>query len=134
MTQYRTEILRIKRIHRSNQSQIAIVTETRDYLDRHFENHMNLDLLSKVRGTSKYHLLRLFKRYYGLTPWQYLISRRLSKAKEYLVNGRTATETCFAVGFESPASFNTLFKKRIGKTPGLYQKEQLSKRQSGLES
>jgi AraC-like DNA-binding protein len=74
--------------------------------------------------TSKFHLLRLFKKYYGQTPKQYLIEKRIEKAKELLQEGETVTETCFATGFGSPSSFSTLFKSRVGLTPVEFQKKQ----------
>ena len=72
-------------------------------------------------------MLRLFKKYYGQTPRQYLIDKRIHKSKEHLINGMTVTETCFAVGFESLGSFSTLFKTKTGKSPTEFRKEQLSR-------
>ncbi|WP_298427585.1 AraC family transcriptional regulator [uncultured Kordia sp.] len=96
-------------------------------MDTNYETNVNLDALSQTKFVSKYHLLRLFKKYYGQTPKQYLIDKRLEKSKVQLKNGVSVTETCFAVGFESVSSFSTLFKTRTGKSPSVYQKEQLSR-------
>lgn len=133
MTFYKREINRIKSICHSNQGQIDTVIGTRNYIDNNFENDLNLDLLSHLQLISKYHLLRLFKRYYGQTPKQYLTEKRIEMSKEFLKNGMTATETCFAVGFESPSSFSSLFKNKIGLTPTKFQKEQLSRRESSFD-
>ena len=95
---------------------------------------MNLDYLSRVRFVSKYHMLRLFKRHYGITPRQYLIDKRIAKSKEQLKKGMSVTESCFAVGFESIGSFSTLFKAKTGKSPRKYQKEQLSRSELIFES
>jgi AraC-like DNA-binding protein len=122
MTFYENEIKRIKSIAYSNQSQLDTVIGTRNYIDNNFETGLNLNLLSHTRFVSKYHLLRLFKKYYGQTPNQYLIGKRIEKSKEYLKKGITITETCFAIGFESPGSFSTLFKGRTGLTPTEFQK------------
>ena len=86
-----------------------------------------MEVLSRGQWVSKYHLLRMFKKYYGLTPRQYLIDKRVEKSKEHLINGMSVTETCFAVGFESLGSFSTLFKTKTGKSPSEFQKEQLSR-------
>ncbi|WPR77225.1 helix-turn-helix domain-containing protein [Algoriphagus sp. NG3] len=83
---------------------------------------MNLNFLSHIRYTSKFHLLRLFKRYYGQTPKQYLIDKRLMKSKELLTSGQGIADTCFDVGFGSPSSFSTLFKRKFGLKPTEFQK------------
>ena len=127
MTFYEKEIIRIKGIVYKNQGQIDSIIEVRNYIDTNYKLNLNLDLLSEAQSISKYHLIRLFKKYYGLTPRQYLIDKRIKSAKEYLRKGVTVTETCFAVGFESLGSFSTLFKSRTGKSPRQFQKEQLSR-------
>ncbi|MFK7747108.1 MAG: helix-turn-helix domain-containing protein [Kordia sp.] len=99
----------------------------KNYIDTYYETNVNLDALSQSEFVSKYHLLRLFKKYYGQTPRQYLIDTRIEKSKVQLKNGMSVTETCFSVGFESVGSFSTLFKTRIGISPSKYQKEQLSR-------
>ncbi|OZV68163.1 helix-turn-helix domain-containing protein [Winogradskyella aurantia] len=127
MTVYQEKISQIKNICYSNDKQIKTVIATRHFIANNFEKDLKLDFLSQKRFMSKYHLQRLFKRYYGLTPRQYLTDKRLEKSKENLKNGMSVTETCFAVGFESLGSFSTLFKSKTGKSPKEFQKEQLSR-------
>ncbi len=127
MTFYETQISRIQKSCYSNEMQIATVIATRSFIDDNFNTDLNLDVLSHIQFVSKYHLLRLFKKYYGLTPRQYLMDKRIEKSKENLANGMTVTETCFAVGFESLGSFSTLFKTKTGKSPSAFQKQQLSR-------
>ena len=122
MTHYFKGIHQIKNVCFSNQRQLDTVIKTRHYIDENFEKVLNLDELSASAFTSKFHLLRLFKRYYGQTPLQYLTDKRLERAKELLSNGETITSTCFEVGFESPSSFCTLFKAKFGQTPTTFQK------------
>jgi len=127
MTLYEREINRINNVIYSNQEQIETVIGVRNDIDNNYDKNLNLDLLSRFRFVSKFHLLRLFKKHYGLTPRQYLIDKRIEKSKEQLKNGMSVTETCFAVGFESLGSFSTLFKTKIGKSPSEFQNEQLSR-------
>ncbi|TMU55091.1 helix-turn-helix domain-containing protein [Flagellimonas algicola] len=127
MTFYEKEIHRVGRIIYANRSQIDTVIRTRKYLDRNYEANVNLNLLARTHAVSKFHLLRLFKKYYGLTPAKYVTDKRIAMSKQHLENGMSATQTCFAVGFESLGSFSTLFKRKTGKTPFEYQKEQLSR-------
>ena len=122
ITYYHKEIIRISSICYSNKGHIATVIGTRHYINNNFAKELNLDLLSHLRFTSKFHLLRLFKRYYGQTPKQYLTDKRIVKAKQLLIRGTNITETCFDIGFDSPSSFSTLFKSRVGLTPTEFQK------------
>src|SRR6476661_1368927 len=123
MTYYQSEITRIRNICYSNKAQIETVIGTRHYINNNFDRELNLNLLSRTRFTSKFHLLRLFKKYYGQTPKQYLTDKRIEKSKELLKNGKSVTEACFAVGFECQSSFCTLFKRRAGLTPTEFQKK-----------
>lgn len=122
MTYYHQEINRIGRICYANKGQIDAVIGIRRYIDHHYDSALNLDQLSQVRFISKFHLLRLFKKYYGQTPLQYLTDKRIEKAKDHLRSGMNITDTCFLIGFESPSSFSTLFKSRQGMTPTEFQK------------
>ena len=122
MTFYQREINRIKKICFSNERQLNAVIRTRNYIDNNIDKEVNLILLSNIGFASKFHLLRLFKKYYGKTPKQYLTDKRIEKSKENLKKGMTVTETCFSVGFECPSSFSTLFKNKIGLTPIEFQK------------
>ncbi|GGI55765.1 helix-turn-helix domain-containing protein [Winogradskyella haliclonae] len=117
MTFYESKIKHIKNSCFSNDKQIQTVIGIKNYIDNNYESDLNLELLSHAKFVSKFHMLRLFKKYYGLTPRQYLIDKRIYKSKELLTNGASVTETCFAVGFESLGSFSTLFKTKTGKSP-----------------
>ncbi|MHA7111343.1 helix-turn-helix domain-containing protein [Sunxiuqinia elliptica] len=122
MTYYFKQINKVKDDCYSNTGQLDTVIGTRHYINNHFDKELNLDFLSNVRFTSKFHLLRLFKKYYGQTPKQYIIDKRIEQAKILLQKGTNITDTCFEVGFDSPSSFSTLFKSRIGLTPTEFQK------------
>lgn len=127
MTYYQQEINRIEGICYSNKGQILTVIETRAFINNNIEKNLNLDMLSNLRFTSKFHLLRLFKKYYGQTPKQYLIDKRIEKSKEYLKQGVSVSETCYLIGFESPSSFTTLFKRKNGLTPTEFKRATFTK-------
>ena len=109
-----------------NQAQITAILKIKHYIEHNFESNINLDELAQVHGISKYHLLRLFKKYFGQTPRQFLRDIRIENAKKHLKQGMSVTESCFAVGFESLGSYSRLFKTKTGKTPVQYRKEQFS--------
>lgn len=127
MTFYEKELIRIRSVVYSNGGQINTVIEVKNHIENNYDIDLNLEVLSNIQLVSKYHLLRLFKKYYGQTPRQYLINKRIEKSKAHLIIGMSVTETCYSVGFESLGSFSTLFKKKTGKSPAKFQKEQLSR-------
>lgn len=129
MTFYEKEIRRISSKIYANQGQIDTVIETRNYIDNNYASDLNLDLLSELNFVSKFHLLRLFKKYYGQTPKQYLTDKRVEKSKEFLAEGMAITETCFAVGFNSLGSFSSWFKQKTGLSPLDFQKRASLKKQ-----
>ena len=91
------------------------------YIDDNYAAPLDLDRLSDEACFSKYHFLRLFKKTYNKTPYQYLSERRIEKAKEKLkVEGLKVSEICEEVGFESTTSFSLKFKEYTGETPALF--------------
>lgn len=122
MTLYQQYLKDYKAFKFHNEGQLEAVMSIRKFIDEHFEQEVNLDLLAEKKFISKYHLLRLFKRYFGQTPRQYLVEKRLGRAKELLTTGTPVTETCYAVGFKSLGSFSSLFKSRNGVSPREFQK------------
>ncbi len=129
MTFYESQIKKLGSIVYANQYQLDTVIATRNYIINHFDKELNLDLLAHLRFTSRFHLLRLFKRYYGQTPGQYLIDVRIEQSKLMLKKGASVSDACYAVGFDSPASFSTLFKSRTGLAPSAFQKKSIFAKQ-----
>ena len=127
MNYYIQELERIKGICFSNEIQLEVAINTKRYLDTNFEQEINLDLLAHLQYTSKYHLIRVFKRYYGVTPRQYLINKRIEKAKIFLKSGKSVSDTCYAIGFESINSFSNLFKTKTGMSPSIYRRATFDK-------
>ncbi|MEO0732885.1 MAG: AraC family transcriptional regulator, partial [Bacteroidota bacterium] len=126
MTPYEQKVTRIKELYFANEGQIEVVIKTRRFIDDNFANDLRLEFLAQNCFLSKYHLQRLFKRYYGLSPKQYLIDKRIEKSKEKLRKGLSVRETCLAVGFASLGSFSQLFKTKTGRSPSEFRKEQVS--------
>lgn len=120
MTYFTEEANRIKKICFSNEEQIEMAVSTKRYIETHFDQALNLDVLARLRCVSKYHLIKVFKRYYGLTPRQYVIDTRIEEAKKILQTGRSVSDTCFAIGYDSIHSFSNLFKAKTGMSPSQY--------------
>jgi AraC-like DNA-binding protein len=91
------------------------------FIDESYSLPLDLDKLSDEACFSKFHFLRLFKRTYNRTPYQYLSERRIQKAKEKLsAEELNIAEVCEEVGFESKTSFALKFKEYTGETPALF--------------
>lgn len=80
-----------------------------------------LDLSSSV-ALSDRQLTRVVKKSIGMTPANLIREVKLQKAKSYLETKtyRTVSETCYAVGFEKPGYFSTVYFERYGKKPSSY--------------
>jgi AraC-like DNA-binding protein len=96
---------------------------TRALMDDAYEEPWDLRSLAREAGTSPFHYLRTFRQAFGKTPHDYLTGVRLARARAALVRGRSVTEVCFDVGFSSLGSFSTLFRRRLGVSPVVYQRE-----------
>jgi AraC-like DNA-binding protein len=92
----------------------------RAFIDHCYDHPLSLDQISSQACFSRYHFLRLFRQAFNKTPHQYLIERRIEKAKELLTNNLRVTDVCFEVGFQSLGSFSSLFHKYVGHAPVNY--------------
>lgn len=93
----------------------------RQVLDRSYHTPITIVELSHAVALSPFHLIRAFRRLYKQTPHQYLIDKRIEKAKDLLRNSDLSiTEICLAVGYESLGSFSSLFQKVTGISPSMY--------------
>ena len=97
----------------------------RRFIDECYDQPLDLAEISKQACLSRYHFLRLFRETFDTTPRQYLIKRRIDRAKELLrAPSLSVTEVCFEVGFESLGSFSTLFHKSVGHAPISYRRRE----------
>ena len=110
------------------------LNRARIFIDRCYDLPLNLDEISSQACFSRYHFLRLFRQAFNKTPHQYLVARRIERAKELLSSrDLRVTDICFEVGFESLGSFSSLFHKTVGHAPITYREKsretQAAKRQ-----
>jgi AraC-like DNA-binding protein len=99
-----------------------------DLIDLRYAEPLDLAILARQAGYSKFHFARAFAAAYGETPRGYLTRRRLERAKELLrVANLSITEICFLVGFESLGSFSSLFRRVVGQTASAYRQASVSR-------
>jgi AraC-like DNA-binding protein len=85
---------------------------------------LDLEALARAAHVSPRHFSRSFRRTFGETPYQYLLTRRIERAQHLL--RRTdlpVAEVCLEVGFTSVGSFTTTFRRRVGVSPTAYRRE-----------
>jgi AraC-like DNA-binding protein len=93
----------------------------RAFIDQYSDLPLDLDKIASQASFSRYHFLRLFRDTFAQTPHQYLIQRRIERAKALLAADELSiTEVCFAVGFQSLGSFSALFHRCAGQPPKVY--------------
>jgi AraC-like DNA-binding protein len=103
------------------------VMQAKYFIEKNFDQGITLDTICKEACISKFHLIRSFKKLYGVTPYQHLTFLRIKKAKELLQTNISITTVCYHLGFDSPTSFSGLFKKIAGKTPAEFQRSKIKK-------
>lgn len=99
---------------------LVLLRRARDRIDREFAMPLDVPAMASVANMSPSHFSRRFREVYGETPYAYLMTRRIERAKEYLRAGMTVTESCFAVGCTSLGSFSSRFTELVGEPPSRY--------------
>jgi len=106
---------------------LAAMRRAHDLIDRDYAEALDLDVMAREAGYSKYHFARTFAMAYGETPRAYLTRRRVERAKNLLRTANlSVTEVCFLVGFESLGSFSSLFRRLVGQSPSVYRASSLA--------
>ncbi|CUU49243.1 AraC family ligand binding domain-containing protein [Clostridium beijerinckii] len=91
-----------------------------DYLENNYMENITLNQLSNLTGLSKYYLLHSFTKQKGISPYNYLQTIRIGKAKKMLEQGIAPIYVAFKTGFTDQSHFTNFFKKLIGLTPKQY--------------
>ena len=120
MTFYRDEVARLTKTLYPHDDLTKKIKTAKLHIDKHFSEDINLEKIAGKALVSKFHFIRLFKKYYGRTPNQYLQEVRIEMAKKILLKGKNIDEVCNLIGFKSKTSFISLFKKMTGLTPLTY--------------
>ncbi|MFH8991284.1 helix-turn-helix transcriptional regulator [Streptomyces sp. NPDC017940] len=93
----------------------------RDRMDRDYARPLDVPALARAALMSSGHFSRSFRAAFGETPYSYLMTRRIERAKALLRRGDlSVTEVCFAVGCTSLGSFSSRFTELVGESPSAY--------------
>ena len=89
-----------------------------EYIEKNFQENINLNKISNYVSLSKNYFCNIFKKETGITIWDYLIRIRMEEAKRMLLETEQKTyEISERVGYDDPSYFGRLFKKYTGFTP-----------------
>jgi AraC family transcriptional regulator len=93
-----------------------------EYIEEHLGAGQTMEQLAAVARLSPFHFARQFKAATGLPPHQYVIARRVERAKELLQAGTALSlaEVAMHVGFSDQSHFSQHFKRLVGVTPGQF--------------
>src|SRR5919108_4676359 len=93
----------------------------KDLADARYFEHLDVDDMARAAGLSRAHFSREFRRAFGESPHQYLLTRRLERAAALLrMTDRSVADVCFSVGLRSLGSFTTSFGRMFGMSPTAY--------------
>ncbi len=103
---------------------LRLLRRVKDRIDREYAQPLDVEALGRGVGMSAGHLSRLFKRAYGESPYQYVMTRRIERAMLLLrESDMSVTDVCFAVGGSSLGTFSTRFTELVGVPPSVYRRE-----------
>ncbi len=90
------------------------------YLIENCRRDVSIAELSEICFLSQFHLIRAFKRTFGVTPRQFLINQRVLLAKRLLAKGESIASAAFTAGFSDQSHLHRCFKRISGFNPGQY--------------
>ena len=101
-----------------------LCSSTKRYIDNHYKENVSLEILADQNHVSKYYLAHAFTEAFGISPINYLISRRIQEAEYLLTNTDYSLALISAtIGFSSSSYFAQIFKKQKGISPREFRKE-----------
>jgi AraC family transcriptional regulator len=91
------------------------------FVDSHLGCPITLTELAAAVGLSSFHFLRAFKESLGVTPGQYVLDRRMERARSLLRNRKmSVAEVAICIGFQHASHFTRAFRRSVGSTPSQF--------------
>lgn len=98
-----------------------------NYIDKNINHNIDINVMSDIACMSEYHFIRVFSELCSCTPYQYIIKKRIAKAKKLLQQSiYTVIEVSQACGYDSVQTFRKCFKRETGYSPRDFYKQQLA--------
>lgn len=119
------EVGHIQAVKKSTQMELyKRLYRAKDYIDSCYEEEINIGHLATVCWLNQFYFLRQFKKYFKISPLQYIISKRMEAAKRMLEKDAFIhiSEVCTQVGYNDVSSFSKLFKGFYKSSPEKFQR------------
>ena len=101
----------------------SLISRTVNYINANIASDLSIEVIAKDNFVSKYHLCRTFKKTLGVSIMKYILSQRLTLAKEQLIHtDASCSDIAMLIGFSSFSYFCRAFKQQEGMTPNKYRK------------
>ena len=91
-----------------------------NYIDAHFLDICSLEDIGEIFGYSYGHICKSFHKCYGVTPVNYLISKKMDYATICLKKGESVKNIAEKLGYSNPYNFSRAFKKIYGTAPSKF--------------
>ncbi|MFB7208206.1 AraC family transcriptional regulator [Streptomyces sp. NPDC056004] len=115
--------LRPRPVTRRRVTDRGVAHSLRDLLDDRLLQGVPLDEAAQLLHAHPTHLVRAFSGAFGIAPHQYLMSRRIDRARRLLLDGRPPGEVAAATGFYDQSHLSRHFKRLVGTPPGRFARE-----------
>ena len=103
------------------ESKNIFVDDIKTYIDKNIEQNLSLEKISKEFLITPFHLIRVFKKELHLTPYQYILNKKINLAKELLSQKISISEVSISIGFSDQSHLYKYFKQTFSISPKEYQ-------------
>ncbi len=103
----------------NNEKPNETIKKVKQYILDNIEEQLSLDDIAIFLGYNKYHIIKIFKKQYGLTPHAFIVNHKINKAKKMIIedNNLTIVDVANEVGFYDQSHFSKSFKKVFATSP-----------------
>lgn len=104
----------------NNQPHYQLILDAAEYMRTHYDEKIKIEDLAKDEFISVYYFIRLFKKFYGVSPYEYLVKHRINMAKEQILQMVPFEKVARNCGLGNLNNFFRIFKKHTDMTPNQY--------------
>ncbi len=97
-----------------------LLVEVKEFIASRLNSKLNLENLTKIAGMNSFQFIRWFKKQVGITPFEYILIKRIGRSKRLIREGMPLVNVSLDSGFYDQSHFSNYFKKYVGMTPKHY--------------